>query len=117
MVLAAEWDPSDQRNHFAIIADGHGGHWPDVDEDLSVEGMFTEFLHQAPGSRRDQPRMASLPFPMSLGICTKAVNPAPALRIYPLQSGIPPFYYSVMGTSFVGIGASAIGYASPVRIR
>lgn len=42
--LAWSWRLSDatpaQRNNFEIIGDGHGVHWPDVDEDLSVEGMF-----------------------------------------------------------------------------
>jgi hypothetical protein len=30
----------DQRNNSEIIGDGQGVHWPDIDEDLSVEGMF-----------------------------------------------------------------------------
>ena len=42
--LAWSWRLSDatpaQRNNFEIIGDGHGVHWPDIDEDLSVEGMF-----------------------------------------------------------------------------
>jgi hypothetical protein len=29
-----------QRANFEIIGDGVGCHWPDVDEDLSVEGML-----------------------------------------------------------------------------
>ena len=29
-----------QRNNYEIIGDGQGVHWPDVDEDLSVAGMF-----------------------------------------------------------------------------
>ncbi|MBI1746243.1 MAG: DUF2442 domain-containing protein [Acidobacteria bacterium] len=36
-----------QRNKFEIIGDGYGVHWPDIDEDLSVEGM----LHGAPAPR------------------------------------------------------------------
>ncbi len=36
-----------QRDHFEIIGDGYGVHWPDVDEDLSVEGM----LHGVPARR------------------------------------------------------------------
>lgn len=36
-----------QRNNFEIVGDGQGVHWPDVDEDLSVEGMF----HEAPARR------------------------------------------------------------------
>ncbi|GAK50713.1 hypothetical protein U14_01946 [Candidatus Moduliflexus flocculans] len=30
----------EQRGHFEIIGDGHGVHWPDIDEDLSAEGML-----------------------------------------------------------------------------
>ena len=29
-----------QRDNYEIIGDGQGVHWPDVDEDLSVEGIF-----------------------------------------------------------------------------
>ena len=29
-----------QRDNYEIIGDGQGVHWPDVDEDLSVEGML-----------------------------------------------------------------------------
>jgi hypothetical protein len=36
-----------QRTHFELIGDGQGVHWPDVDEDISVEGM----LHGVPAHR------------------------------------------------------------------
>jgi hypothetical protein len=29
-----------ERGHFEISASGYGIHWPDVDEDLSVEGLL-----------------------------------------------------------------------------
>jgi hypothetical protein len=29
-----------QRQNWRLIADGDGVHWPDVDEDLSLEGML-----------------------------------------------------------------------------
>jgi len=29
-----------QRENYEIIGNGEGVHWPDLDEDLSVEGMF-----------------------------------------------------------------------------
>lgn len=29
-----------QRAHYEIIGDGHGVHWPNIDEDLSAEGML-----------------------------------------------------------------------------
>jgi len=37
----------EQRQHFKILGDGQGVHWPDIDEDVSVEGM----LHGAPAHR------------------------------------------------------------------
>lgn len=36
-----------QRANFQLIGDGQGVHWPDVDEDLSAEGM----LHGTPAPR------------------------------------------------------------------
>jgi hypothetical protein len=30
----------DERNHWQLIGDGEGIHWPDLDEDLSVEGLL-----------------------------------------------------------------------------
>jgi hypothetical protein len=42
--LAWSWRLSDatpaQRTNWRLIGDGHGVHWPDVDEDLSAEGML-----------------------------------------------------------------------------
>src|SRR5437870_12481245 len=42
--LVWSWRLSDatpaQRNNYEIIGDGQGVHWPDVDEDLSVECIF-----------------------------------------------------------------------------
>jgi len=35
-----------QRVRFELIGDGQGVHWPDIDEDISVEGM----LHGVPGT-------------------------------------------------------------------
>jgi hypothetical protein len=43
----------EQRSHFSIIGDGQGIHWPDIDEDISVEGM----LHGIP-ARKPRPRPA-----------------------------------------------------------
>jgi len=40
-----------QRANFRLIGTGQGVHWPDVDEDISVEGM----LHGTP-ARRPKPR-------------------------------------------------------------
>ncbi len=30
----------EQRSHFEMIGDGHGVHWPEIDEDISAEGML-----------------------------------------------------------------------------
>jgi Protein of unknown function (DUF2442) len=49
--LAWSWRLSEasaaQRANFEIIGDGQGVHWPDVDEDISVDGM----LHGVPARR------------------------------------------------------------------
>jgi len=49
--LAWSWRLSEatdaQRNHWELIGDGIGIHWPDVDEDISIEGM----LYGAPAPR------------------------------------------------------------------
>ena len=30
----------EQRKNYEIIGGGHGVHWPDIDEDISAEGMM-----------------------------------------------------------------------------
>lgn len=49
--LAWSWRLSDatpaQRDHWELIGDGIGVHWPDVDEDISIDGM----LHGVPAPR------------------------------------------------------------------
>jgi hypothetical protein len=56
--LAWSWRLSDatpaQRAKWRLIGDGHGVHWPDVDEDISAEGM----LNGTP-ARRPAPRAGS----------------------------------------------------------
>ncbi len=42
----AEATPA-QRANWIVIGDGHGIHWPDVDEDISADGM----LHGGPAPR------------------------------------------------------------------
>lgn len=50
--LAWSWRLSDttpeQRNHFEIIGSAQGIHWPDVDEDISAQGMLTGVPAQRP---------------------------------------------------------------------
>ncbi len=50
--LAWSWRLSEatheQRANYEIIGDGQGIHWPDIDEDISAEGM----LYGVPASRR-----------------------------------------------------------------
>ena len=40
--------PQKARQNFQIIGDGQGIHWPDVDEDISVEGMLGGVPAQRP---------------------------------------------------------------------
>ncbi len=52
--LAWSWRLSEatptQRANFRLIGSGHGVHWPDVDEDISVEGMLHGIPAPRPGS-------------------------------------------------------------------
>jgi len=55
--LAWSWRLTDaspaQRMHWEIIGDGEGIRWPEIDEDISVEGM----LHGVPARRpKNSPR-------------------------------------------------------------
>jgi hypothetical protein len=56
--LAWSWRLSEatpaQRANFRLIGSGQGVHWPELDEDLSVEGM----LHGTP-ARRPRPPAAA----------------------------------------------------------
>ncbi len=72
--LAWSWRLSDatpkQRANFRLIGSGQGVHWPDVDEDISVEGM----LHGVPAHRpRSRP----------IGTDAPGVHEPPNKRIQP----------------------------------
>ena len=53
--LAWSWRLSDatpaQRANWELIGDGQGVHWPDVDEDISAEGMLSGIPAHRPLSR------------------------------------------------------------------
>jgi hypothetical protein len=53
--LAWSWRLSEatpaQRNKWELIGDGHGVHWPDIDEDISAEGMLNGTPAPRPGRR------------------------------------------------------------------
>ncbi len=57
--LAWSWRLSEatpeQRGHYEIIGNGHGVHWPDVDEDISATGMLCGTPAPRPKATR-QPR-------------------------------------------------------------
>lgn len=43
-----------ERNKWELIGDGEGIHWPDLDEDISVEGLLEGVPSQeSPGSFRE----------------------------------------------------------------
>jgi len=54
--LAWSWRLSDaspqQRSNWRLIGDGHGVHWPDIDEDISAEGMLQGVPARRPRSTR-----------------------------------------------------------------
>ncbi len=54
--LAWSWRLSEatpaQRRNWELIGDGHGVHWPDVDEDISAEGMLNGIPAPRPRDRR-----------------------------------------------------------------
>jgi hypothetical protein len=46
----------EQRANYEIMGDGHGVHWPDIDEDISAEGLLYESPAPRPKHRRlEQP--------------------------------------------------------------
>lgn len=53
--LAWSWRLSNatpaQRQHYELIGDGLGVHWPAVDEDISVRGMLDGVPARRPASR------------------------------------------------------------------
>ncbi len=57
--LAWSWRLSDatpsQRANWTLIGDGHGVHWPDVDEDLSADGMLNGVRSRRPGTAKKGP--------------------------------------------------------------
>lgn len=52
--LAWSWRLSDatpeQRSHFEILGSGQGVRWPEIDEDISVEGMLSGIPARRPES-------------------------------------------------------------------
>src|SRR5438093_7027278 len=62
--LAWSWRLSDatpaQRANWRLIGDGHGIHWPDIDEDISAEGMLNGVSARRP-AHRASPRKATRP--------------------------------------------------------
>ena len=58
--LAWSWRLSDatpaQRANWRLIGDGHGVHWPEVDEDISADGMLNGTPAQRPSRRADAPK-------------------------------------------------------------
>ena len=72
--LAWSWRLSDatptQRANWQLIGDGHGVHWPEIDEDLSADGL----LNGVP-ARRPRGRVAAQqPLPI------KALQPTSRVR-------------------------------------
>jgi len=58
--LAWSWRLSEatpaQRANWELIGDGYGVHWPDVDEDISAEGMLSGIPARRPAPRTGAPK-------------------------------------------------------------
>src|SRR5574341_1418280 len=67
--LAWSWRLSEatraQRANFRLIGSGQGIHWPDIDEDISVEGLLHGTPAPRPKSQRSASRMGTHPPPKS----------------------------------------------------
>jgi hypothetical protein len=65
--LAWSWRLSEatpaQRANWELIGDGHGVHWPDIDEDLSADGMLNGVPARRPAKVKPQ---KSAPAPKKL---------------------------------------------------
>ncbi len=61
--LAWSWRLSDatpaQRAQWELIGDGYGVHWPDVDEDISADGMLNGIPARRPARRVATPKPAA----------------------------------------------------------
>src|SRR5437588_7162884 len=65
--LVWSWRLSDatpaQRANWQLVGDGHGVHWPDIDEDISAEGMLNGIPARRPrdsGLHRSAPANKAL---------------------------------------------------------
>jgi hypothetical protein len=56
VLLAWSWRlseaPPEQRSRFEIVGSDSGIRWPEIDEDISVEGMLHEVPARRPATRR-----------------------------------------------------------------
>jgi hypothetical protein len=63
--LAWSWRLSDatpaQRANWELVGEGHGVHWPDVDEDISADGMLSGIPARRPQNRSRATRPANRP--------------------------------------------------------
>ncbi len=48
---------SEQRRNFRMIADGEGIHWPELNEDLSIRGLFRDFSDVKKSAMEEVPRL------------------------------------------------------------
>ena len=77
--LAWSWRLSDatpaQRANWQLIGDGHGVYWPDVDEDISADGMLTGGPARRP---RSHGRATTAPAGKALQLTSRAHRKAKA---------------------------------------
>src|SRR5438093_13392685 len=64
--LAWSWRLSEatpaQRANWRLIGDGHGVHWPDIDEDLSADGMLNGVPAHRPAKAKPEKSAPANPY-------------------------------------------------------
>jgi Protein of unknown function (DUF2442) len=85
--LAWSWRLSEatpaQRANWELIGDGHGVHWPDIDEDLSADGMLNGVPARRPAKakpKKSAPASHALPPTSGARRKTKSRRPSRAAR-------------------------------------
>ena len=77
-----------QRRNWRIIGGGFGIHWPEVDEDLSAEGLLRGAPAPRPRATRRQPTGRSNPR-KSAGLPQPSRKRSPSRRTRPLRTSRP----------------------------
>jgi hypothetical protein len=120
----------EERSHWEIIGDGQGVHWPDVDEDISFEGMLRGVPARRPsraqtGARPQEARQvqAVVPSdtePLRLILTLDFVSANDPALLGEVRNAFPPHLRPRVGAKVLGtgmdtplfiLGVAALGWA------